>query len=255
MSTKFHKPKHQLIELAPLPFRVHDEQRQYQSRNGQWYPSITSFLSSVLNESGLDKWRARVGDAAADAAQSRGARRGTIVHRLLESHLFGQTIDTKPIMPIHLDLFEQVKSLLDGHLTDVYLFEKALYSDWWQLAGTPDLIGLWDGILSVIDFKTATRRKQESHVQKHFLQTAGYKLLFDDTMHVPTHPEYEVKQLVIIVANEEGPPPQVFVEPAGDYMKMFERLWWDKHPAAAHHTTLGPEHAEIYAELQTILNR
>lgn len=246
--------KHQLIELAPLPSRWSEDKSGhfYQSRNGLWYQSVTTFLKDAINEPGLDKWRKRVGDVAADAAQFRGARRGTAVHRLLESHLLGQPVDTKTIMPIHLDLFQQVKTLLDAHLTDVYLFEKAIYSDWLQLAGTPDLIGLWDGILSVIDFKTATRRKQESHVQKHFLQTAAYKLLFDDTMHSQYHPEYNASQLVIIVANEEGPPPQAFVEPAGDYVRMFERLWQDKHPAAAQRTTLGTEHAEIYSALQAI---
>lgn len=244
--------KHQLIELAPLPSRWSNDSTEhfYQSRTGQWYQSVTTFLKNAIHEPGLDKWRARVGDAAANAAQSRGARRGTAVHRLLESHLLGLPLNTKTIMPIHLDLFQQVKTLLDAHLTDVYLFEKAIYSDWYQLAGTPDLIGLWDGILSVIDFKTATRRKQDSHVQKHFLQTAAYKLLFDDTMRRSA--TFNATQLVIIVANEEGPPPQSFVEPAGDYVKMFERLWWDKHPAAAQRTTLGPEHAEIYSALHAI---
>lgn len=224
------KFKHPAIELAELPFRVPPEGgHEYQSFNGQWYKSVTTFLGEAINSPGLDAWRATVGEEAANASVARGCRRGTTVHKLLESHLLNETIDYRHVMPVNLDLFQQIKKVLDLHLTEVYMLETAIYSDRYQLAGTPDLIGIWNDMLSIIDFKTANTEKRRRDVDKHFLQTAAYKLLFGETMR--HDPKFNAIQLVVIVASQDSSNPQVFVEPATFHVQEFHKLWKEKHPA------------------------
>lgn len=224
------KFKHPAIELAELPFRIPPEGgHEYQSFNGQWYKSVTTFLGEAINSPGLDEWRANVGEEAANAATARGGRRGTAVHKLLEAHLLNETIDYRRVMPVHLDLFQQIKNLLDLHLTEVYMLETAIYSDKYELAGTPDLIGIWNGMLSIVDFKTANTEKRRKDVVKHFLQTAAYKILFGDTMN--HDPKFNAIQLVVIVASQDSSKPQLFVEPATVHVQEFDKLWREKHPA------------------------
>lgn len=243
------------IVLTDLPACWNENgEHYYQSTNGLWYPSVTTFLKQVVKEPGLEAWKNRVGLEAAGRAAKRGATRGTAVHSLLEAHLLGQPVDKRGIMPTYYALFTQIRDLLDLHFSELYLLEKALYSDYFQLAGTPDLIGIWRGILTIIDFKTANMSKRESDVQKHFLQTAAYKLLFEETM--KHKQEFTIGQLVVIIANENGTPAQVFTAKPDEYVKMFERLWMENHPVAL----TGPDtmaqlenKLEVSGELKQIL--
>ena len=43
---------------------------------------------------------------------------------------------------------------LVNKITGVVALESPLYSDYLQVAGTVDCVGIWDGKLSIIDFKT-----------------------------------------------------------------------------------------------------
>ena len=47
-------------------------------------PSVTTVLGKTKDQSGLDKWRKRVGDAEADRISTLSMNRGTIMHRLIE---------------------------------------------------------------------------------------------------------------------------------------------------------------------------
>jgi hypothetical protein len=224
---------HPSIKLEPLGFR-NEGGHYYQSKNGLWYQSVTTFLGKIGDQSGLDRWRERVGHEEADRIVARACQRGTATHQLLESYLIHGEVDTSTASHTVVDLFCQIRGQLKAHLSEVYMLETAIYSDHYQLAGTPDLIGIWDGHLSIIDFKTSGNRKRSSDVRKHFLQAAAYALLFDETMHHQR--AFKPTQLVIIVANEAEPPAQVFVEPVASHVIEFDRLWQASHLAG--HTNL-----------------
>jgi genome maintenance exonuclease 1 len=73
------------------------------------------------------------------------------------------------------------------------------------LAGRVDLIAEWDGVLSVIDFKTSKKIKKSEDIQDYFAQCTAYSGMYEEHVGVP------IEQIVIVMAveNEE---PLIFVE-------------------------------------------
>ena len=63
-----------------------DGKRRYETPTGV-YTSITTLLHSLPPSPGLMEWKERVGEAVANYAMSSGARRGTKLHRVIESYL------------------------------------------------------------------------------------------------------------------------------------------------------------------------
>ena len=58
--------------------------RHYKIGDKQPLPSVTTVLSTMSDNSGLDAWRARVGNAAADRISKFSANRGSIMHQMIE---------------------------------------------------------------------------------------------------------------------------------------------------------------------------
>jgi len=73
------------------------------------------------------------------------------------------------------------------------------------LAGRVDCIAEFDGTLSVIDFKTASKPKEESWIEDYFVQETAYAGMFYERY------RKKVEQIVTIIAVENGDP-QVFVK-------------------------------------------
>lgn len=200
--------------------------RTYHVPGEHQYESVTSFLARVIPPSAtLLEWQTRVGDAAAKAAMLRGSIRGTKVHALVEHYLMTGQDAPGDTMPIHYDMFSQARRRIDKSLQNLWLLEGTMYSHKYQLAGRNDIIGIWDGRLSVIDLKTVTTRQYPDALEKHFTQTAIYARLFESMTGWPY--EYPaISQLVIIAASETvGPDAEVFVAAAQPYYDRFEALW------------------------------
>ena len=60
--------------------------RRYLTLDGNAYPSVTTVLS-ILSEESIAKWRKRVGEEEANRIGGRAAARGTAVHSLIEKYL------------------------------------------------------------------------------------------------------------------------------------------------------------------------
>jgi len=78
------------------------------------------------------------------------------------------------------------------------------------MAGRVDVIAEFDGVLSVIDFKTSSKTKKREYVLDYFAQCTAYSMMYEELTGVP------INQLVIImgVTNEK---PQLFVEKVEDH--------------------------------------
>ena len=48
------------------------------------FPSVTTILGKMTDQSGLDAWRKRVGEKKADEISKFSANRGTVMHQLCE---------------------------------------------------------------------------------------------------------------------------------------------------------------------------
>ena len=109
--------------------------RRYLTLDGNAYPSVTTVLS-ILSEESIAKWRKRVGEEEANRIGGRAAARGTAVHSLIEKYLQNDKDCRENFLPHVVQSLENLRPLLDKHVTKVYAQEVPLYSDHLQLAGT-----------------------------------------------------------------------------------------------------------------------
>ena len=184
--------------------------RHYVTPNGN-YPSVTTVLGKMLDKSGLDEWRKRVGDEEADRISRLAATRGTNIHNMCESYVRGEDVDTS--MPFNLVMFDQIKKVLDEHVDGIVGCELTLKSDDLKIAGSCDLIALYDGKLSIIDYKTSTKNKMKQWIESYFLQTVLYSYMLWEMTGMMA------KQCVIIIAVEEETVPQIFIVKPREYLE------------------------------------
>jgi len=202
--------------LQELTADTSDKGRFYTTPSGAVLPSVTTVLS-MQDKSGLDDWIKRVGEDEAKRITLQAGRRGTAVHDLAEKYVNNDVNWKRGAMPANLFTFNTVKTVLDKHLDNIWTQEAALYSERLSVAGRVDCIAEWDGVLSIVDYKTSRRPKQREYVEGYFIQESVYAACFFEMTGVP------VKQIVTVIAVDDSEP-QVFVEKAMDHLHKFVAL-------------------------------
>ena len=202
-----------MLKPIEMTAKMVDGKRLYATPNGSFYPSITTVIgNNAKKQAGLAKWRARVGKEKAAAISSRSAARGTAFHSITEDYLNKcLDIDQYKDTPLPVIMFEQTKKTLD-RISNIYLQEAALYSDNLEVAGRVDCIGEFDGDLSIIDFKTSAEPKRELYLYDYFVQETAYACCLQELYGIT------VKQLVTIVACENGETQVVIKPPKKEYL-------------------------------------
>ena len=203
------------LDYKELKTKNIDGKRHYVTPNGN-YPSVTTVTSLAIKD-GIKAWRERVGEKEANKIASQAARRGTKVHKICEDYLNNIDLNYEEIEPINHFLFKQIKPILDIRLNEVYGLEVPLYSNFLRVAGRVDLVGMWDGKVSIIDFKTASKRKRRDWITNYFMQESAYAVMFEEMFDKP------VSQIVTIIA-VEADEPQLFVEKRDDWIGGFLEL-------------------------------
>jgi genome maintenance exonuclease 1 len=79
------------------------------------------------------------------------------------------------------------------------------------------VIADFDGVLSVIDFKTALREKNEKYIQDHFEQACAYGEMYEERL------GRRLEQIVIIIMVDHLDLPQVFVRNKKDYLEALKK--------------------------------
>lgn len=201
------------IEPIEMETVTIDGKRYYVTPSGNNYPSITTVISNnSKKQASLAKWRARVGVEKAQGVSNRAAGRGTRYHKLVEDYLNNELDTTKyRDMPLPWFMFNTSQKVLD-RINNIYLQEAALYSDKLELAGRVDCIAEFDGELSIIDFKTSAKQKPQQHLTDYYVQECGYACMLQEIYGLT------VKQLVTIVATEEGEAQVSIVPPKKEYL-------------------------------------
>jgi hypothetical protein len=187
------------LESVTLP-----SHRKYLTPNGTEYPSITTVLS-LLSEKSIMAWRKRVGDEEADKISRIASQRGTAVHDIIERYLNNDPAYTKGYSPHIVSSLYDLKEILDTNIGDIYALECPLYSDHLGVAGRVDCVAMYNGRLSIIDFKTSKRPKTEKYIKNYFMQEAAYAIMWEERMGIP------ITQLVTLIAVDYNEP-QVFIE-------------------------------------------
>lgn len=183
-----------------------NNKRFYLTPDGGKYPSITTVLG-WFSAKGIMEWRKRVGAAEANKITTQASRSGTSVHQMAEDHLNNIEWKNEKTMPYDIESFLKIKPTLDDRVNNIYAQEKPLYSDHLGLAGTVDVVGDFDGKLSIIDFKTSRQSMigdKYGKLEKYFRQAAGYAVMFEERYKMP------INSLVIIAAVAGKSEPEVF---------------------------------------------
>ena len=196
--------------------QVIDGKRFYITPDGNSYPSITTILS-LQEKPGIDKWKEKVGEKEARRISKESMRIGTAVHQMAEFYLSNYIIKLKNEEKKIVDTFNRLRFLL-GNINNIVGNEIALYSDLLRVAGTADCIAEYNGVLSVIDFKTSRKPKKEVWIDDYYMQTFAYKLMFEEMTGI------EIQQIVILVACVDSFDVQVFKKPAKDADEWLEKL-------------------------------
>ena len=210
------KFNHVPVELPELKTTTIDRKRFYITPKEKYYPSITTVLS-IRNKKGLMEWRKRVGDEVANYVSGKAASRGTKVHHMCEDYLNNMETDFPDKWEKHKNdflpwcLFGQLKNKVLINISDIYGQECGLYSDKYRVAGRVDCIAKYNGVLSIIDFKTSTKERSDSWNENYYIQCSAYAEMFTELT------EIDISQIVILVVTEDGVV-QEFIKDKNDYL-------------------------------------
>jgi hypothetical protein len=236
MKDAFRLFRHKMFELNLLPrfdltrHEIHGR-RHYLVESGIYYPSVTTLLGAYFNKD-LSIWRNRIGAEAADAITHRAGVRGTRLHNLCEKYLLNEPIDFRKEMPSAIADFNSAKEVLDQNVRSVYGVEFPLYSRSLMTAGTTDVICNWNGVTSIVDFKTARKAKKEEWIEDYFVQSAIYGKMANE------HFDIDVKQFVIILFVQHERP-VIIQKPLSEYVEKVNEVCIFKRPVGflCHHVS------------------
>lgn len=199
---------HVNIDLPSIKQVNLESKRLYETATGNKYPSVTTVLSAH-NKDAIVAWRKRVGNEEANRISVAATRRGTKIHSIIESYLKNED---RPIENnLDLNRFFSLEPYLEN-IDNIHVQERPLYSDHLRLAGTVDCIAEYDGRLSVIDFKTASKAKKKEWIHSYFMQCAAYAIMYEERTKRP------ITNLVIMISVEDDAP-QIFFEKRDNWVK------------------------------------
>jgi ATP-dependent exoDNAse (exonuclease V) beta subunit len=201
---KLFKPSKKFTRLdlnLPRLDRTDADGLRYYTINGKEelgkFISVTT-VTSHYNKEKFSEWRRKVGEEKANLITKAATSRGTALHNINEKYLLNEIEDNlERSTALTKLLFNAIRPYLDK-IDNIHALEDPLFSEFFRLAGTVDCIAEYEGVLSVIDFKTAEKPKPREWIENYFVQAAAYAFMFKELTGI------EVKQIVIMMACENS---------------------------------------------------
>ena len=186
------------------------ERRLYLAPDGSKFPSVTTVLG-ILSEDAIRAWRLRVGEEEANKVGHRASNRGSAVHSIIEGYLKNE--DTKDYLPHVKQSLQNLRPILDRSIGRIFGLETALFSRHLGLAGRCDCIAEWNGVPSIIDFKTSRRIKKKENISGYFAQASAYAIMFEERtgMAIPN---------TVIVMDVDDEQPLIFEEHRDNFVDL-----------------------------------
>ena len=163
-------------------------------------PSVTTIISATQSEEKRQKlaeWKARLGDQAADRVRDVAAMRGTAMHTFLEAYIRGTGHKD---LTIGKEAEPMAKKIIESGLgdlgevwgTEVTLYYPDLY------AGATDIVGIYNGRESIIDFKQTNKPKKREWIDDYFIQLGAYAMAHNYVYRTT------IQQGVILMCSKDG---------------------------------------------------
>ena len=171
--------------------------RYYKTPQGEKLPSITTILSKTktnTSQNNIESWKKREGEAAYHIVELSKIY-GTSTHAAIEKILHNDIPKlTSEMVTFHYNNFSKYITKIDNIVgTELVLFSKKL-----KIAGTSDCIAEYEGVLSVIDYKTKRKPQKEGWLEDPFIQATAYGMMFEELTGIT------IPQIVILVSSENG---------------------------------------------------
>jgi genome maintenance exonuclease 1 len=158
--------------------------RLYENPFGDPVPSVTTILDKTKpreKREALANWRKRVGTQEAQRITTEAANVGTIMHNILEywvkneEYQPGNNIVHRQAKAMAQVVKDNVNDSLDEVWgSEVNLCYPGLY------AGTTDLVGVWKGKPTIMDFKQTNKPKKREWIEDYFMQGAAYGMAHNE---------------------------------------------------------------------------
>ena len=198
--------KYNYPDMQTLPVKG---MRFYETPSGKFYPSITTILGGTMSEekaTSLKRWQTSLGVDVAQKKTQEAADRGTAVHLLAERFLKKEDLFQNQIFSqADINSFNALKLKL-SRIEEVWGQEVALFSDLIEVAGRCDVIGVYKGVPSIIDFKTSTRLKTPAQVEDYRLQLCAYSIMHNEMF------ETDINTGIILMTSDGGFPQEFIVD-------------------------------------------
>ncbi len=199
--------------------------RKYVDPLGNKLPSVTTILDKTKTEESkkaLAAWRRSIGDKKADEITKEAAFRGTMMHSFLERYLNGEN-PTPGTNFYHQHSFKMatviIETYLKPFLDEAWGLETSLYYP--ELyAGTTDMVGVYQGTPSIIDFKQTNRPKTDERVHDYKLQLAAYAAAHNAIYGT------DISQGVILMCSKDLDPQRWIL--MGEEFNEYTSLWWQR---------------------------
>ena len=189
--------------------------RIYLTPSGEKYPSVTTVLG-LLSKDSIAEWRKRVGDEEANRISKKATSLGTDIHKIVEDYLNNKEDYIEKYGPFEKMVFSSFQECLNK-IDNILCQESTLYSDVLKVAGRVDCIAEYDGQLSIIDFKTANKAKEEEHILGYFMQLTLYSLMLEEMTGI------RIPNIVILMVTTSAEV-LVFKKKRKDYYKQVKDL-------------------------------
>ena len=178
-----------------------DGKRHYDVGTHEKLPSVTTILQATQSEEKrqkLEDWKKRMGAQRADRIRDLSAMRGTSMHTYLEGYIKDER---------HLDLTalgQEAGRMADvvirsglGDLEEVWGTEVTLYYPG-LYAGQTDVVGIYNGRESIIDFKQTNKPKQREWIDDYFTQLAAYAMAHNQVY------DTKIQSGIILMCSKDG---------------------------------------------------
>ena len=187
--------------IYPTSTRALIDGKRHYSISNEKLPSVTTILQATQSEEkrkSLEAWKTRMGVQRADRIRDISAMRGTSMHTYLEGYIKDER---------HLDLTAlgvEAGRMADvvirsglGDLEEVWGTEVTLYYPG-LYAGQTDVVGIYNGRESIIDFKQTNKPTQCEWIDDYFTQLAAYAMAHNQVY------DTKIQSGVILMCSKDG---------------------------------------------------
>ena len=197
-----------------------DGKRHYDVGTHEKLPSVTTILQATQSEEKrkkLAEWRERQGAQRADRIKDIAGLRGTSMHSYLEGYIKNERhLDLTSIGQEAGRMAQKVIESGLGDLEEVWGTEVTLYYPG-LYAGATDVVGIYNGRESIIDFKQTNKPKQREWIGDYFTQFAAYAMAHNYVY------DTKIQSGIILMCSKDGffQKFEVFDEEFRSYMHVF----------------------------------